>query len=130
MTSFRDPPKPRIHLALDFSWTQVETDWRQPISWVNRHYPDVGLFEDLARVAERGMFDLIFFPDGTGIPNTWENSIEAAVRRGVAWPRLDMSPWIAAMSRVTGHIGFGLTYAATFMHPFHESRTFRENLAR
>ena len=114
--------KPRMHLALDFSWTQVETDWRQPASWVNRHYPDVGLFEDLARIAERGMFDLIFFGDSTGIPDTWEGSIEAAVRRGVAWPRLDMSPWIVAMSRVTSHIGFGLTYASTFMHPFYVAR--------
>ncbi|WP_428484256.1 NtaA/DmoA family FMN-dependent monooxygenase [Rhodopila sp.] len=111
-----------MHLALDFSWTQVETDWRQPTSWVNRSYPDVGLFEDLARIAERGLFDLIFFGDGTGIPNTWEGSIDAAVRRGVAFPRLDMSPWITAMSRVTSHIGFGLTYASTFMHPFYVAR--------
>jgi len=122
MTSLSDPAKPRIHLALDFSWTQVETDWRNPTSRVNRHYPDVGLFEDLARIAERGMFDLIFFGDSTGIPNTWEGSIDAAVRRGVAWPRLDMSPWITAMSRVTSHIGFGLTYASTFMHPFYVAR--------
>jgi FMN-dependent oxidoreductase (nitrilotriacetate monooxygenase family) len=122
MSGGRDPSKPRIHLALDFSWTQVETDWRQPTSWVNRHYPDVGLFEDLARIAERGMFDLIFFGDGTGIPDTWEQSIDAAVRRGVAWPRLDMSAWIVAMSRVTRHVGFGLTYASTFMHPFYVAR--------
>jgi FMN-dependent oxidoreductase (nitrilotriacetate monooxygenase family) len=122
MSQFLDPPKPRIHLALDVSWTQVETDWRQPTSWVNRHYPNVGLFEDIARIAERGMFDLIFFGDGTGIPDTWEGSIDAAVRRGVAWPRLDMSPWIVAMSRVTRHVGFGLTYASTFMHPFYVAR--------
>ena len=44
-------------------------------------YPDVGLFEDVARIAERGLFDLIFFGDSTGIPNTWEASIDAAVRR-------------------------------------------------
>jgi len=114
--------KPRIHLAFDFSWTQVETAWRRPTSRVGRHYPDIGLFEDLARIAERGLFDLIFFGDSTGIPNTWEGSIDAAVRRGVAWPRLDMSPWITAMSRVTKHIGFGLTYASTFMHPFYVAR--------
>src|SRR3977135_4640118 len=104
------------------SWTQVETAWRQPGSRVGPGYPDVGLFEDVARIAERGMFDLIFFGDSTGIPNTWENSIEAAVRRGVAWPRLDMSPWITGMSRVTRHVGFGLTYASTFMHPFYVAR--------
>ena len=41
---------------------------------------------------------------------------------GVAWPRMDMSPWITAMSRVTSHVGFGLTYASTFMHPFYTAR--------
>ncbi len=114
--------KPHMHLAIDVSWTQVETTWREPGARVGRHYPDVGLFEDIARVAERGLIDLIFFGDSTGIPNTWKGSIEDAVRYGVAWPRLDMSPWIAAMSRVTTHIGFGLTYATTFMHPFYVAR--------
>ena len=114
--------KPQMHLAIDVSWTQVETTWREPGARVNRHYPDVGLFEDIARVAERGLIDLIFFGDSTGIPNTWKNSIDDAVRYGVAWPRLDMSPWITAMSRVTNHVGFGLTYATTFMHPFYVAR--------
>jgi len=114
-------PKP-MHLALDVSWTQVETAWRLPGSWVGPHYPDVGLFEDIARIAERGLFDMIFFGDGSGVPNVWEGGIDAAVRRGVAWPRLEMSPWITAMSRVTSHVGFGLTYASTFMHPFYVAR--------
>jgi len=82
----------QMHLTLDVSWTQVESAWRMTGSWVGRHYPDVGLFEDIARIAERGLFDMIFFGDGSGIPNTWEGGIDAAVRRGVAWPRLDMSP--------------------------------------
>jgi FMN-dependent oxidoreductase (nitrilotriacetate monooxygenase family) len=114
--------KQQIHLAIDMSWTQVETAWRKPGSWVGRHYPDVGLFEDAARIAERGLFDLIFFGDSTGIPNTYEGTIAPAVRRGVAWPRMDMSPWITAMSRVTKHLGFGLTYASTFMHPYYVAR--------
>jgi alkanesulfonate monooxygenase SsuD/methylene tetrahydromethanopterin reductase-like flavin-dependent oxidoreductase (luciferase family) len=112
----------QMHLALDVSWTQVESTSRMPGSWVGRHYPDIGLFEDIARIAERGLFDMIFFGDGSGIPNTWEGGIDAAVRRGVASPRLDMSPWITAMSRVTSHVGFGLTYASTFMHPFYVAR--------
>jgi FMN-dependent oxidoreductase (nitrilotriacetate monooxygenase family) len=114
--------KAQMHLAIDVSWTQVETTWREPGARVGRHYPDIGLFEDIARVAERGLIDLIFFGDSTGIPSTWKGSIEDAVRYGVAWPRLDMSPWIAAMSRVTSHVGFGLTYATTFMHPFYVAR--------
>jgi FMN-dependent oxidoreductase (nitrilotriacetate monooxygenase family) len=114
--------KPQMHLAIDVSWTNVETVWREPGSRVGRHYPDIALFEDIARVAERGLFDMIFSGDSAGIPNTWKDSIEDAVRYGVAWPRLDMSPWIAAMSRVTTHVGFGLTYATTFMHPYYVAR--------
>jgi FMN-dependent oxidoreductase (nitrilotriacetate monooxygenase family) len=33
-----------------------------------------------------------------------------------------MSPLLTAMSRVTKHIGFGLTYASTFMHPYYVAR--------
>jgi FMN-dependent oxidoreductase (nitrilotriacetate monooxygenase family) len=114
--------KKQMHLMLDASWTQVETTWRLPGSRLDRHYPDVGLFEEIARIAERGLFDMIFFGDSTGIPNTWKGSIADATTWGVAWPRMDMSPWIVAMSRVTSHVGFGLTYATTFMHPFYVAR--------
>lgn len=108
--------KKKIHLAFDLSWTTVETHWRLPGSWVDRHHPNIGMFEEVARTAERGGFDMIFFGDSTGIPDTWKGSIEDAVRNGVAWPRFEMSPFIAMMSRVTSHLGFGLTYASTFMH--------------
>ncbi len=114
--------KKQIHLAFDFSWTQVETLWRIAGSWVDRHHPNIGMFEEVARTAERGGLDMIFFGDSTGIPSTWKGSIDEAVRYGVAWPRLDMSPWVTAMSRVTSHVGFGLTYASTFMHPFYTAR--------
>jgi hypothetical protein len=59
-----------------------------PGSSVGRHYPDIGLFEDIARIAERGLFDMIFFGDGSGIPNTWEGGI-GAVRRGLAAARYE-----------------------------------------
>jgi FMN-dependent oxidoreductase (nitrilotriacetate monooxygenase family) len=114
--------KKQIHLALDLSWTNVETQWRLPGSWVDKHHPNIGMFEEVARVAERGGLDMIFFGDSSGIPNTWKDSIEDAVSYGVAWPRFEMSPWITAMSRVTSHLGFGLTYASTFMHPFYTAR--------
>ena len=114
--------KKRIQLAFDISWTEVETNWRNPGSWVDRHHPNIGLFEEVARVAERGGLDLIFLGDSTGIPDMWKDSIDDAVSYGVAWPRFDMSPWIVAMSRVTRHLGFGLTYSSSFMHPFYTAR--------
>jgi alkanesulfonate monooxygenase SsuD/methylene tetrahydromethanopterin reductase-like flavin-dependent oxidoreductase (luciferase family) len=114
--------KKKMHLAFDLSFTHTDGRWRTAGSWVHRNYPDVGMFEDLARIAERGCIDMLFFGDGTGIPATWQASEEVAARWGIQWPRQDMGPYITAMSRVTKHIGFGLTYASTFMPPFYVAR--------
>jgi FMN-dependent oxidoreductase (nitrilotriacetate monooxygenase family) len=112
----------KIHLGIDFSFTHSDGRWRTPGSWAHRVYPDLTMFEDLARLCERGCLDMIFFGDGTGIPATWQGSEEAGARWGIQWPRQDMSPYITAMSRVTKHLGFGLTYSSTFMHPFYVAR--------
>jgi FMN-dependent oxidoreductase (nitrilotriacetate monooxygenase family) len=112
----------KMHLAFDLSFTHTDGRWRTPGSWIHRTYPDLTMFEDFARFCERGCIDMIFFGDGTGIPATWRGSEEAGARWGIQWPRQDMSPYITAMSRVTKHIGFGLTYSSTFMHPFYVAR--------
>ena len=114
--------KTMMHLACDMSWTHLDGRWRTPRSWVNRQFPDIRMFEELARTAERGCFDMMFFGDGTGIPSTWQNSIKSAVQWGVQWPRQDMSPYISALARVTKNLGFCLTYASTFQHPFYVAR--------
>ncbi len=77
---------------------------------------------DVARIAERGLFDLVFSGDGTGVPDTWRGSRDAAVEWGMNWPRQDLNPIMVAMSRVTKHVGFGLTYSSTFMHPYYMAR--------
>ena len=117
--------KKRIHLAFDFSWTLVETWWRQAGSWVDIHHPNIGMFEEVARNAERGGMDFIFFGDSTGIPSTWKNSIEDGVRYGVAWPRFeivvdhshvprDESRWIWPHLCVNIHASFLHSTAAQF----------------
>ena len=80
------------------------------------------MFQEIAVTAERAGMHLLFFGDGSGIPDTWRGSIDHAVGWGVRWPRQDMSPFIAAMAGVTQDIGFGLTYSSTFMHPFYVAR--------
>ena len=114
--------KANMHLGYDLSWTHLEGRWRLPGSWSHTVYPDLNLLVDVARLAERGLMDFVFFGDGTGIPSTWKGSIEDAVKYGVGWPRQDMSPYIAVMAQATRHIGFGLTYSSTFMHPFYVAR--------
>jgi FMN-dependent oxidoreductase (nitrilotriacetate monooxygenase family) len=111
-----------MHLAFDLSYIHLDGRWRMPGAWTGRTYPSLDIFEEIARIAERGCIDLIFFGDGTGIPSTWKGSRDEAVRWGISWPRHDMSPVITAMSRVTKKIGFCLTYSSTFMHPFYVAR--------
>ena len=111
-----------MHIAYDLSFTHTEGRWARPGSWIGRSFPDVRMYMELAQTAERAGVDMLFFGDGSGIPSTWRGSIDAAVEWGIQWPRHDMSPVIAAMSTVTDHIGFGLTYSSTFMHPFYVAR--------
>ena len=112
----------RMHLGFDISYCHMDGRWRMPHAWAGRAYPDMAMFEETARIAERGCLDMIFSGDGTGIPSTWRGSRDAAVQWGVSWPRLEMSPIMTAMSRVTQHLGFGVTYSTTFMHPYYLAR--------
>jgi len=90
----------KIHLAFDISYTHLDGRWRMPGSWTGRTYPNLDVYEEIARISERGCIDMLFFGDGTGIPDTWQGSRDEAVRWGIGWPRHDMSPVITAMSRV------------------------------
>ncbi|MFI5675540.1 NtaA/DmoA family FMN-dependent monooxygenase [Streptomyces cellulosae] len=111
-----------MHIAFDLSFTHTEGAWARQGSWVGQDFPDVRMYMELARTAERAGVGMLFFGDGSGIPSTWRGSIDPAVEWGIQWPRHDMSPVIAAMSTVTERIGFGLTYSSTFMHPFYVAR--------
>jgi long-chain alkane monooxygenase len=112
----------KMHIAFDISYIHMDGRWRMPDSWVGRTYPDVAMYEEIARIAERGCLDMLFSGDGTGIPSTWRGSRDAAIKWGVSWPRQEMSPLMTAMARVTQHLGFGVTYSTTFMHPYYLAR--------
>jgi len=112
----------KMHLAFNFSYTHMNGRWCLPGAWEDRTFPDPTLYEDAARLAERGCLDMLFSGDGTGVPDTWEGKRDGAVAWGVMFPRVDMNPVMVAAARVTKHIGFGLTYSTTFMHPYYMAR--------
>jgi len=96
-----------------------------PGSWVG--YPYYGtseFYEDLARTAERGIFDMLFFGDTGGTPEDFGGSHEAVVKYGAKWPRHDMTPMIPLMAKAAPGVGFALTMSTTYHHPFHCARTF------
>ena len=80
------------------------------------------MYEEIARIAERGLFDMLFFGDGTRHPKHMARLARCSCQWGISWPRQEMSPLMTAMSRVTQHLGFGVTYSTTFMHPYYLAR--------
>ena len=114
-----------IHLAADLSFLHTDHLWRMPGSWVG--YPYYGrpeFYEDVTRIAERGVMDLLFFGDTGGTSEDFGGNHHAAVRYGVKWPRHDMTPMIPVLARMSENVGFALTMSTTYHHPFHVARIF------
>lgn len=85
--------------------------WRHPRSSVER-MADIRYYEELARLAERGRFDAVFFADGHAA---------GSVADGPLWT-LEPLTMLAAMARATEHIGLISTVSSTFYTPFHAAR--------
>lgn len=113
-----------MHLAADISFIHTDHLWRTAGSWVGYDYYGPDFYEDVARIAARGVFDMLFFGDAAETPELFGGNFDAAVRLGVRWPKHDMTPMIPIMARAAPNIGFGLTMSTTYHHPFHVARLF------
>jgi len=114
-----------IHLAADLSFLHTDYLWRMPGSWIG--YPYYGtseFYEDIARIAARGVMDMLFFGDTGGTSEDFGGNHEAVVRYGAKWPRHDMTPMIPLMAKAASGVGFALTLSTTYHHPFHCARLF------
>ena len=114
-----------IHLAADLSFLHTDYLWRMPGSWIG--YPSYGtseFYEDIARIAARGVMDMLFFGDTGGTSEDFGGNHEAVVRYGAKWPRHDMTPMIPLMAKAASGVGFALTLSTTYHHPFHCARLF------
>src|ERR1700744_1980579 len=114
-----------IHLAADLSFLHTDYLWRMPGSWIG--YPYYGtseFYEDIARVAARGVFDLLFFGDSGGTSEDYGADHRAVVPYAAKCPRHDMTPMIPLMAKAASGVGFGLTLSTTYHHPFHCARIF------
>lgn len=105
----------RLHLNA-FLMTPGHHDaaWRHPDSQPHRA-TDVTYFQELARTAERGKLDSIFFADGLAV---WHR-IGSNVSGG-----LEPLTLLSAIAVATEHIGLIATASTTFNEPFHLARKF------
>ncbi|WEO77830.1 NtaA/DmoA family FMN-dependent monooxygenase [Cryobacterium sp. SO2] len=115
-------PSSEFKLICDLSLIHTNAKWRYPGSWSGyAPYGDPAMYLDIARILERGKFDGAFFADVAGTPMV-NGSMDETVELGVAWPRHDPIPMVAAMSTVTQRLGFVTTMSMTYNHPFHTAR--------
>ena len=101
-----------LHLNLFiFGCGHHRAAWRHPDSAAEQ-LGDIRYYEALARTAERGKFDAVFFADGASMEN---------VADGPRW-HLEPLTMLTAMSRATTSIGLISTVSSTFYTPFHAAR--------
>lgn len=91
--------------------------WRHPRDTGHR-YLDPDHWTELARLLEKGRFDAIFLADVLGAYDVYAGSADAALRGAVQAPLNDPLALVPLMAQATTHLGFGVTCALTYEHPY------------
>ncbi|WP_224448854.1 LLM class flavin-dependent oxidoreductase [Haloprofundus salilacus] len=114
----------RMHLNL-FTMNSVEHvspgRWTYPGDQSHR-YTDRDYWTEVARTAERGGFDAIFFADVRGIYDVYGGDRDSAIRNAIQTPANDPQALVPAMAEVTDHLGFAVTRSTTYTHPYQLAR--------
>ena len=97
--------------------------WRRPGDRA-ADYTDRDYWTDVARTAERGGFDAVFFADVRGIYDVFDGAREPAIRRAVQTPSNDPRFLIPAMAEATDDLGFAVTRSTTYNQPYELAREF------
>lgn len=80
------------------------------------------LYQHVARVCERGLFDTVFFADLNYIADTYTGSLGPSLRYAVQAPEHDPVPLLSFMAAVTERIGVASTFSVSHSHPFYAAR--------
>ena len=91
--------------------------WTHPRDNSHR-YTQPGHWLELAQLLERGLFDAVFLADVLGVYDVYHGSLDAALRHGVQVPLNDPLALIPLMAGATSHLGFGVTAAVPYEHPY------------
>ncbi len=81
-------------------------------------YTSLAWWAELARIAERGLFDAMFLADIVGVYDVHGGGPEAAIAGAVQVPVGDPMLLVPAMAMVTEHLGFGVTCNLTYEPPY------------
>lgn len=97
--------------------------WSHPRSTAV-NYLSLDFWIEVARLAERGLFDSIFFADTNGVYDVYEGSPRAAIERAAMFPMNDPMLLIPTMAHATRNLSFGVTGNLSYEPPFLLARKF------
>lgn len=115
------PAKPQMKLT---AFCFPPGNWRMPgASPTDMDFDEV---VHLAQVAERGLFDMLFFQDSAAVPQAFflPGSTPDIVARASRCVRLEPLTMLAALATVTRRIGLVSTATTTYNDPFNVARKF------
>ena len=97
--------------------------WRHPrTEWTEDTWRRPELYQHIAKVCERGLFDTVFFADLNFISDSFKDSLEPALRYATQAPEHDPIPLLSMIAAVTDRIGLGATFSTSYQHPFYAAR--------
>ena len=102
--------------------THTLLSWTDPADKQLDGLQNFAYWQDLARTAERGCFDAVFFADSPATHQVYKSSPAPSLQYGVAWPNHDPMPLIAVMAAATERLGFAVTLSTTGTTPYLATR--------
>ena len=80
------------------------------------------LYQHIARVCERGLFDTVFFADLNYIADTYKGAMASSLMHATQAPEHDPIPLLSFMAAATKKIGVASTFLVSHSHPFYAAR--------
>jgi FMN-dependent oxidoreductase (nitrilotriacetate monooxygenase family) len=91
--------------------------WTHPRD-TSLQYKSAAHWVELAQLLEQGRFDALFLADVLGVYDVYQGSADAALRHAVQAPLNDPLALVPLLAHATRHLGFGVTAALTYEHPY------------
>ncbi len=111
----------RIHLIsfqINSPMNHTVLSWAQPHDNRLKAMSDLGLWIDMAKTLERGLFDALFFADTPGVFDRYKDRMDEAIRYGVCWPTMDPITLLGAIAGATTNLGLAATVSTGPHHPY------------
>jgi FMN-dependent oxidoreductase (nitrilotriacetate monooxygenase family) len=107
-----------ISFQINSPMNHTVNSWAHPDDNRLKAMGDLGLWIDMAKTLERGLFDALFFADTPGVFDRYQDRMDEAIRYGVCWPTMDPITLLGAIAGATENLGLAATVSTGPHHPY------------